>query len=82
MKIIEWLAANAAILAIGLFAGGCGLAVILLFRAAGLPPDYWPYAGIQAGAATLAGGYFGARGVFWLIDRIGNWRYYRERCGK
>ena len=82
MKIIEWLAANAAILAIGLVAGACGLAVVLLLQAADLPRSWWPYAGIPASLATIAGAIYGARGVLWLVDRIGNRHYYRRRAGK
>ena len=82
MKCIEWLAANLALLAIGLVAGACGIAVILFLQAIDLPRDWWPYAGIPASLATIAGAIYGARGVLWLVDRIGNRGYYRRRAGK
>lgn len=82
MKIIEWLAANLALLAIGLVAGTCGIAVILFLQAIDLPRDWWPYAVIPATLATIAGAIYGARGVLWLVDRIGNRDHYRRHVGK
>jgi hypothetical protein len=80
--LLGWLGANLVILAIGACAGACALAVLFFFQWIDLPEGLWPYAGIPAIAATIAGTIYGGRGVLWLMDRIGNRAYYRKRAGK
>lgn len=82
MKIAEWFGANLIIFAVGTCAAAGALLVVLPLHWLGLPSDLWPYVGILAGLATLAGGFLGAKHILWLVDRVANRAYYRKRAGK
>lgn len=69
-QILEWIAGNLVILAIGACAAAGAFAVILPIKLLGLPEEYWPWVSLPASLATVAGGIYGCRFVFWLIGLL------------